>query len=78
MLGMRRGRVNEGHTDSRREGQSRDFRLSQALAYPVVKKGVCGGFILCGLSPPVSEGGAAGPLVYPVRRCEQASSALRF
>jgi hypothetical protein len=30
------------------------FRLSQALANPVVKKGVCGDFILCGLSPPVS------------------------
>jgi hypothetical protein len=29
-------------------------RLSQALAYPVVQKGVCGDFILCGLSPPVS------------------------
>jgi hypothetical protein len=35
-------------------GKSLDFRLSQALAYPVVKKGVCGDFILCGLSPPVS------------------------
>ncbi len=36
------------------KGKSLDFRLSQALAYPVVKKGVCGDFILCGLSPPVS------------------------
>ena len=31
-----------------------DFRLSQALANQVVRKGVCGDFILCGLSPPVS------------------------
>ena len=36
------------------KGKSSDFRLSQALAYGVVKKGVCGGFILCGFSPPVS------------------------
>jgi len=35
------------------KGKSRDFRLYQALAQPVVKKGVCGDFILCGLSPPV-------------------------
>ena len=34
--------------------KSRNFRLSQALAYGVVKKGVCGDFMLCGLSPPVS------------------------
>jgi hypothetical protein len=27
---------------------------SQALAYPVVRKGIGGDFILCGLSPPVS------------------------
>jgi hypothetical protein len=32
----------------------RDFRLSQALANLVVRKGVCGDFSLCGLSPPVS------------------------
>jgi hypothetical protein len=37
-------------------GKSRDFRLSQARAYEVVRKGVCGDFILCGLSPPVSAG----------------------
>jgi hypothetical protein len=37
-------------------GKSSDFRLSQALAYGVVRKGVCGDFILCGLSPPVSAG----------------------
>ncbi len=36
------------------KGKSLDFRLSQALAYPVVQKGVGGDFILCGLSPPVS------------------------
>jgi hypothetical protein len=36
------------------KGKSRDFRLSQALANQVVRKGVCGDFILCGLSPPVS------------------------
>jgi hypothetical protein len=36
------------------KGKSHDFRLSLALAYPVVKKGVCCNFILCGLSPPVS------------------------
>ena len=35
-------------------GKSSDFRLSQALANQVVRKGVCGDFILCGLSPPVS------------------------
>ena len=35
-------------------GKSRDFRLSQALANQVVRKGVCGDFILCGFSPPVS------------------------
>jgi hypothetical protein len=37
-------------------GKSRDFGLSQALANQVVRKGVCGDFILCGLSPPVSAG----------------------
>jgi hypothetical protein len=36
------------------ELKSSDFRLSQALANQVVRKGVCGDFILCGLSPPVS------------------------
>ena len=36
------------------KGKSGDFRLSQALANPVVQKGVCGDFILYGLSPPVS------------------------
>ena len=36
------------------KGKSRDFGLSQALANQVVRKGVCGDFILCGLSPPVS------------------------
>ena len=36
--------------------KSRGFRLSQALANQVVRKGVCGDFILCGLSPPVSTG----------------------
>ena len=34
--------------------KSHDFRLSQALANQVARKGVCGSFILCGLSPPVS------------------------
>jgi hypothetical protein len=34
--------------------KSSNFRLSRALANPVVKKGICGDFILCGLSPPVS------------------------
>jgi hypothetical protein len=36
------------------KGKSRDFRLSQALAYRVVRKGVGGDVILCDLSPPVS------------------------
>jgi len=55
MLGVLRWEVNEGGTPmDAGKGKSRDFRLSQALAYPVVKKGVCGDFILCGLSPPVS------------------------
>ncbi len=36
------------------KGNSCDFMLSQALADPVVRKGVCCDFILCGLSPPVS------------------------
>ena len=36
------------------EPKSRGFRLSQALANQVVRKGVGGDFILCGLSPPVS------------------------
>jgi hypothetical protein len=36
--------------------KSSDFRFSQALAYKVVRKGVCGDFTLCGLSPPVSAG----------------------
>jgi hypothetical protein len=34
--------------------KSRDLRLSQALGYRVVKKGGCGDFIFCDLSPPVS------------------------
>src|ERR1035437_4749489 len=44
-------------TARQRHGGSRkfcQFRLSQALANQVVRKGVCGDFILCGLSPPVS------------------------
>jgi hypothetical protein len=36
------------------KAKSRDFRLSQVLANQVVRKGVCGNFILCALSPPVS------------------------
>ena len=36
--------------------KSSDFMLSRASAYKVVRKGVCGDFILCGLSPPVSAG----------------------
>jgi hypothetical protein len=36
------------------KGKSGHFRLSQALAYSVVQKGVGGDFILCDLSPPVS------------------------
>jgi hypothetical protein len=40
MLGVLTGQVNEGGTpmDARKD-KSSDFRLSQALAYPVVKKG---------------------------------------
>jgi hypothetical protein len=38
------------------KGKSGDFRLSQALANQVVRKGVCGDFILCGFSPPVLAG----------------------
>jgi hypothetical protein len=34
-----------------RELKSSDFGLSQALAYGVVRKGVCGDFNLCGLAP---------------------------
>jgi hypothetical protein len=52
------------------KGKFRDFRLSQALAYPVVKKGVCGDFILCGLSPPVS---ADWSLVYRYTLCASTS-----
>jgi hypothetical protein len=47
-------RQRKQHTNGRGQGKSSDFRLSQALAYGVVKKGGCGDFILCGLSPPVS------------------------
>jgi hypothetical protein len=36
------------------KGKSHDFKLSQALAYPVVKKGVGGNFSSCDLSPTVS------------------------
>jgi hypothetical protein len=36
------------------KGKSCHFKRSQALANQVVRKGVCGDFILCGLSPPVS------------------------
>ena len=38
-------------------GTSNDFRLSQAFASPVVQKGVCGDFILSGLSPLFHLGG---------------------
>jgi len=41
------------YIDESGKGKSSDFMLSQALAYRVVQKGLCGGFILCGLSPPV-------------------------
>src|ERR1022692_4124044 len=55
MLGVLRSRVNEDDRPmDAGNGKSRDFRLSQALANQVVQKGVCGDFILCGLSPPVS------------------------
>jgi hypothetical protein len=55
MLGVLMGQVNEDGTPmDAGKAKSRDFRLSQALAYGVVKKGVCSDFILCGLSPPVS------------------------
>ena len=54
MLGVLMGQVNEDGTPmDAGKAKSRDFRLSQALAYGVVKKGGCGDFILCGLSPPV-------------------------
>jgi hypothetical protein len=36
------------------KGKSRDFRLSQALAYPVVQKAAFGDPNFCDLSPPVS------------------------
>jgi len=42
------------HRWKQEKGKSRDFRYSQARAYRVVQKGLCGDFILCGLSPPVS------------------------
>ena len=45
------------------ELKSSDFGLFQALANQVVRKGVCGDFILCGLSPPVSP---SRPLVLRV------------
>jgi hypothetical protein len=55
MLGVLRSRVNEDDTPmDAGNGKSRDFGLSQALANQVVQKGICGDFILCGLSPPVS------------------------
>ncbi len=54
MLGMLRWEVNEGTRMDAGKGKSRDFGLSQALANQVVRKGVCGDFIFCGLSPPVS------------------------
>jgi hypothetical protein len=55
MLGVLRSRVNEDDTPmDAGKGKSRDFGLSQALANQVVRKAVCGDFILCGLSPPVS------------------------
>jgi hypothetical protein len=41
------------------KGKSRDFRLSQVLAYPVVRKGSNFESVLCGLSPPVF---GVGPL----------------
>jgi hypothetical protein len=45
------------------EPKSHHFRLSQALAYGVVKKGGCGDFILCGLSPPCFAELPASPRV---------------
>jgi hypothetical protein len=48
------GEVNEEHTDGSRKGQNPAISGFQALANQVVRKGVCGDFILCGLSPPVS------------------------
>jgi hypothetical protein len=36
------------------KGKSRDFRLSQALAYSVVQKAAFGDPNFCDLSPPVS------------------------
>ena len=42
MLGVLRWEVNEGSTAmDAGKGKSRDVRLSQALAYPVVQKAAC-------------------------------------
>jgi len=61
------GEVNEdGIPMDAGNGKSRDFGLSQALANQVVRKGVCGDFILCGLSPPVS---ASWSLVHRYTLC---------
>jgi len=43
------------------KGKSCHFKRSQGLANQVVRKGVCGDFILCDLSPPVSP---SRPLVH--------------
>jgi hypothetical protein len=55
ILGCCERGVNEDDTPmDAGNGKSRDFGLSQALANQVVRKGVCGDFILCGFSPYVS------------------------
>ena len=56
MLGTGRGRVNEGQTDMAMKVQSQQFQASQALAYPVVRKGSHFESPFGGLSPPVSAG----------------------
>jgi len=52
MLGVLRGRVNEdGIPIDAGKGKCPDFRLSQALAYAVVRKGSNFESVFCGLSP---------------------------
>jgi hypothetical protein len=46
------------------EAEIQRLQAIPSLANPPSQKGTIRSFILCGLSPPVSEGGVAGPHIY--------------
>jgi hypothetical protein len=62
---VRKMKSTRGTSDGRWKGQNPAISsFTSPCANPVVRKGICGGFILCGLSPPVSPSREDGQPVY--------------